>query len=81
MVIYNLPRGWYLRTTALWTWNLEANSHYIPVGLGLGKVWKAGTTTYNVFAEPQWTVSHDDDALPKFQLFMGLNLQFPLGPK
>jgi len=80
-VIYNLPKGWYLRSTATWTWDLEENTYYIPVGLGLGKVFKVGTTTYNLFAEPQWTVAHDDDGLPKFQVFFGLNLQFPLGPK
>lgn len=78
LFIYNLPKGWYLRSTATWTWDLEAHSYYIPVGAGAGKVWKVGTTTVNVFVEPQWTVAHDDDGVPKFQVFLGLNLQFPL---
>lgn len=77
LFIYNLPRGWYLRSTATWTWDLEEHTYYIPVGAGAGKVWKLGTTAVNVFIEPQWTVAYDGD-VPKFQVFFGLNLQFPL---
>lgn len=77
-VMYNLPEGWYLRSTATWNFNLRNGDYAIPLGLGAGKIWKMGKTTYNVFAEPQWTVSHQGDGQPKFQVFMGLNLQFPL---
>ena len=73
----NLPKGWYLRSTATWTWDLEADTYYIPIGAGVGKVWKPGSTTYNLFVEPQWTVAHNGN-VPKFQVFAGLNLQFPL---
>ena len=76
--IYNLPRGWYFRSTATWTWDLQQDTYYIPFGAGAGKVWKSGGTTLNVFAEPQWTLLHDPDGVPKFQVFFGLNLQFPL---
>lgn len=79
-VIYNLPRGWYLRSTATWNWDLEQDTYSIPFGLGAGKVWKSGSTTYNVFAEPQWTVAHHGQGVPQLQFFFGLNLQFPLGP-
>ncbi|MEC5398034.1 hypothetical protein [Uliginosibacterium sp. H1] len=78
VVIYNLPAGWYLRSSATWTFDLETDSHYIPVGLGAGKVWKYAGTTWNAFVEPQWTVEHHGPAVPQFQVFMGLNLQFPL---
>lgn len=76
--IYNMPQGWYFRSSATWNFNLKNGDYSIPVGAGVGKVWKMGSTTYNLFAEPQWTVSHQGDAQPKFQVFMGLNLQFPL---
>lgn len=78
--IYNFPkgRGWYFRSTATWTWDLELDTYFIPVGAGIGKVWKGGTTTYNAFVEPQWTVDHDGEGVPKLQIFFGLNLQFPL---
>lgn len=70
----NLPDGWYLRSTAIWTFNLENDDYYIPVGAGVGKVVKAGDTTYNAFIEPQWTVSHDGSGLPKFAVYFGLNV-------
>ncbi len=75
--IYNLPQGWYLRSTATWTFDLERDTYFIPIGAGAGFVWKSGTTALNAFAEPQWTVAHDGN-VPKFQVFFGLNLQFPL---
>lgn len=77
-LIRNLPHGWYVRSTAIWTWDLQAGTYYLPLGLGFGKVWNAGANTLNLFAEPQWTVVRDGDGVPKFQLFMGFNLQFPL---
>lgn len=79
LVMYNLPRGWYLRSTATWTWDLHAGTHYIPIGVGTGKVWqdRAGTT-YNFFVEPQFTVAREGVAVPHFQVFFGLNMQFPL---
>ncbi|MDN3922169.1 hypothetical protein [Roseateles violae] len=78
LIIYNLPQGWYLRSTAVWTFDFAHSTHVIPVGAGLGKVFKSGRTTINAFVEPQWSVSHEGDGLPKFQVFFGLNLQFPL---
>jgi hypothetical protein len=77
-VIYNLPRGFYPRSTATWNFDLERETYYIPMGLGVGKVWKlSGGTTVNLFAEPQYTVAHDGVA-PQWQIFTGLNFQFPL---
>jgi hypothetical protein len=50
----------------------------IPFGFGGGKVWKLQSgTTLNLFAEPQWTAGHDG-IRPKFQVFAGFNMQFPL---
>ncbi|WP_213958966.1 MULTISPECIES: hypothetical protein [unclassified Variovorax] len=76
--IYNLEQGWYVRSSATWNFNLKNGDYSIPVGAGAGKIWKMGGTTYNLFVEPQWTVAHQGDGQPKFQVFMGLNLQFPL---
>lgn len=78
LVIYNLPQAWYFRSTAVWNFDLARGTHVIPLGAGLGKIWKSGSTTFNAFVEPQWSVSHDGDGLPKFQVFFGLNMQFPL---
>lgn len=82
LVLYNLPKAWYLRSTATWSFDLERGHYVIPIGAGAGKVWifKSGTTV-NLFAEPQFSVAHDGVGQPKFQVFAGLNLQFPLGKK
>jgi hypothetical protein len=78
-VIYNLPQGFYLRSSATWSFDLQRGDYYIPVGLGVGKVWKTvDGATLNLFVEPQGTVAHEGVS-PKLQVFMGLNMQFPLG--
>ncbi len=74
LAIYNLPQAWYLRTTGIWTFNLENGDYYIPLGIGAGKVWKVGRNTLNAFLEPQWTVAHEGDGLPEWTLFFGLNV-------
>jgi hypothetical protein len=77
-VIYNLPQGFYLRSTATWSFDLEHGDYYIPLGVGAGKVWKTvDGATLNLFVEPQWTVAHEG-VTPELQVFMGLNMQFPL---
>ncbi|CAI8805177.1 Transporter [Pseudomonas sp. IT-P44] len=75
-VIHNLDRGWYLRSTAIWTFDLKNDTHYIPLGLGAGKVWKSGSNILNAFIEPQWTVERKGDGLPQFTLFAGINVTF-----
>ena len=79
-VIYNLPAGWYLRSSATMNFDLQRGSYVIPVGAGAGKVWVLGDgTTVNAFLEPQWTVAHDGVGQPKFQVLAGVALQFPIG--
>lgn len=75
-LIFNLPQGWYVRSTATWNFDLKRGNYYIPIGLGGGKVWKTGGTILNLFAEPQFTVAHEGDGAPKFQVFFGLNMTF-----
>lgn len=76
-VIFNLPEAFYLRSTATWNFDMQRGTFYIPLGFGGGKIWKLESgTTFNLFAEPQVTVAHDG-VTPKFQLFFGLNMQFP----
>ena len=80
--IYNLPKGWYLRSTAVLNFDLERGTYVIPLGAGAGKVFvKPSGTTINLFAEPQFTVAHEGAGQPEFQLFSGVNLQFPMGKR
>lgn len=82
LVIYNLPNGYYLRSTASWSFDLEKSNYSIPLGAGFGKVWLVrGGTSINLFAEPQWTVAWNGVGQPQFQVFGGVNLQFPLKKK
>ncbi|SED64428.1 hypothetical protein SAMN02787142_3533 [Burkholderia sp. WP9] len=74
--IFNLPDGWYIRSTGIWTFDLQRGTYYIPVGLGAGKAWKSGSTIYNAFIEPQYSVAHSGAGVPQFTLFAGLNLTF-----
>mgnify|MGYP001043879274 FL=1 len=75
-IIHNLEKGWYLRSTGTWTFDLKNDTHYIPLGLGGGKVWKSGSNILNAFIEPQWTVERKGDGLPQFTLFAGINVTF-----
>lgn len=75
-LMHNLEKGWYLRSTGTWTFDLKNNTHYIPIGLGAGKAWKSGSNIINAFLEPQWTVERKGDGLPQFTLFAGINVTF-----
>jgi len=72
--IFNLPEGWYIRSTGIWSFNLRNGNYYIPVGLGAGKAWKAGSNILNLYVEPQWTVAHQGDGQPKFTVLACMNL-------
>jgi hypothetical protein len=77
LLIYNLPQGFYFRSTATWTFDLARSRYFIPIGAGVGKVWVLPEgKSLNLFAEPQWTVAHDGVGQPRFQVFAGVNLQF-----
>jgi hypothetical protein len=75
--IFQVGGGWYLRSTGVWNFDLKNGNWSIPFGVGAGKVMKSGTALLNLFVEPQFTVAHHGVGQPAFQLFAGINLQFP----
>jgi hypothetical protein len=75
--IMQVGSGYYLRTSGLWQFNTETGDYSIPFGLGAGKVMRAGAAVLNLFLEPQFTVLHEGAGQPAFQVFAGMNLQFP----
>lgn len=78
IVNVNLKEGWYLRSSATWNFDLQSGNHYLPVGLGVGKVFRLDKgITMNAFVEPQYTVWNEGSA-PRWQIFAGLNFQFPI---
>jgi len=79
IVNINLPDRYYIRSSGIWNFDLQNRNSYIPVGLGLGRVFLLdGGITANAFIEPQWTAWHDGDGAPKWQIFGGINFQFPI---
>ncbi|MGI6856099.1 hypothetical protein [Mesorhizobium sp. 1B3] len=80
IVNFNLKDGYYLRSTAIWNFDLEGGDYSIPVGLGLGKVIQLNEkVTMNAFVEPQYTVSSHGAGQPEWQIFAGVNFQFAIG--
>lgn len=75
-VFYNLPQGWYLRSSGIMNYNLETDDYYLPLGVGIGRAWKGQNKIINTFIEPQWTVAHEGDNLPRFTVFAGVNITF-----
>lgn len=73
-LIYNQPEGWYLRSTAIWNFNLNNGDYNIPLGFGAGKAWRSGKTVYNIYLEPQATVWHEGTGQPHWTIMAGLNL-------
>jgi len=80
ILFYNLPEGFYLRSSATWNFDLESGDYYIPVGFGIGRAMPlSGGTTMNAYVEPQYTVFHQGDGAPQWQIFGGINFQFDVG--
>jgi hypothetical protein len=75
-LIFQLGKGTYLRSTALWNFNTENGSYNVPLGVGVGQVVKTGATVFNLFLEPQFTMLHEGTGQPAYQLFAGINCQF-----
>jgi len=69
-------QGFYFRSAPVWAFDLQSGSYNVPIGLGVGKVVKAGSTVLNFFVEPQYTIVESGPGQPKFQLFAAVNLQF-----
>lgn len=73
---WQLGKGTYLRSVPIWVFDFENDAFHTPLGLGIGKVVKVGNTVFNLFVEPQYSMLHKGTQ-PQFQVFMGINLQFP----
>jgi hypothetical protein len=78
---FSIGGGYYVRSTGVLVFDIPNERYLVPVGLGVGKVFKVEKAVVNAFVEPQFTIYHHGAGLPSFQLFMGLNLQFPKKPK
>ncbi|AXT28422.1 hypothetical protein D1823_02910 [Ruegeria sp. AD91A] len=75
-LFYQLGGGTYLRSAPIMTYDFEADSFNVPIGLGIGQVFKKNDITYNVFVEPQYSVASKGPGQAKWQVFLGFNTQF-----
>jgi hypothetical protein len=75
-VTMSIGGGYYLKSTGIWTFDFHNDLVLIPLGLGVGKVFKLGNAIANASFEPQFTVYHKGQGLPAVQLFFGLALQW-----
>ena len=78
LLFYNLGSGFYLRSSGVATFDLRQTA-VVPVGLGIGRVIDLpGGRLLNVFVEPQYSVVQSGLGVPSFQVYAGINIQFPL---
>ena len=76
---YNLDSGWYLTTAPIITANWEAdngNIWTVPVGLGVGKVYKIGDRPVNSKISVNYNVERPDQA-SDWAIELQINLLFP----
>ena len=75
-LMIQLGGGTYLRSAPLWIFDLENDTYNVPLGFGIGKVVKSGSTVFNIFIEPQFTILHEGVGQPEMQIFAAINMQF-----
>lgn len=79
-LFYNLPNGFYLRSSGITTIDFGRQRAVVPVGLGLGRVKLLDDgNVLNMYLEPQYSVVQSGIGQPVFQVFAGFNIQFPPG--
>ncbi len=76
LLIYQLGGGTYLRSTPVMTYDFESDGYSVPLGLGIGQVFKTAKGSNNLFIEPQWSVADDGAGWPEWQVFVGFNMIF-----
>ena len=76
-IFHQLGDGWYLRSSAVSTYDFETDNYSVPVGLGLGNVFQTESAVVNIFVEPQVSVFDDGPNQPEWGIFAGINFQFP----
>ena len=76
IVVLSVGGGYYIRSSGIWSFDISNNKRLLPVGFGMGKVFKAGPAIVNAFVEPQFTVYRSGIGQPSFQLLAGLYFLF-----
>ena len=75
-LMWQLKKGFYLRSTGNAILDFQNNNYLVPIGLGVGKIITINKVICNLFFEPQFAVYNYGKGLPRIQLFLGINTQF-----
>lgn len=75
-LMWQLGKGYYLRSTGIAMLDFENDNYYVPLGLGAGKIIRKDNLVFNLFVEPQYTVYQSGVNVPRTQIFIGINTQF-----
>jgi hypothetical protein len=78
-VNYNLPKGWYISSSPIITANWEADSGdkwTVPLGAGIGKVFKIGKQPMNAQVQGYYNVEKPDNGAD-WTLRLVLQFLFP----
>jgi hypothetical protein len=73
---FSIGGGYYVRSSGTWSFDAAGDRYLIPLGIGAGKVFKAGNAVANAFIEPQFSIYHQGVGMPSLQIFAGINLQW-----
>lgn len=80
LLFYNLHDGYYLRSSGIVAFDLAQRTTVVPVGIGLGRaIALPEGRLLNLFVEPQYAAIRNGAGVPTFQVYGGINVQFPLG--
>ncbi len=80
LLFYNLADGYYLRSSGIVSFDLAHRTTVVPVGIGLGRTLPLPNgRILNFFVEPQYSAIRNGEGVPTFQVYAGVNMQFPLG--
>jgi hypothetical protein len=78
LIFFNLPYGYYLRSSAAMTFDTGNHTSAISVALGLAKAIQLdGGNTLNIYADAQPSLYRSGVGAPKYQIFNGIALQLP----
>lgn len=75
--VFQIGKGFTLKGTGIWNFDLKNGTYSIPFGLGIGKSMMVSGAVVSIGLEPQYTVLHKGLGQPEFQLFAGMSVQFP----
>jgi hypothetical protein len=74
--VYQLGRGWFIRSQPQLIFNWKSGRQVVPLDLGVGRVFTIGRQNVNLFVEPFWNISHDGPA-PRYGITFGMSLLYP----